>query len=154
MSATVTKHEKKYRVVDGTFYDERTPVAVTAYLEAARKTRNRIRLRYGDAETGRDWLEEHDIEGYVGRSTGEIKIPLIVHNARSSGGPGILDHCIVRIIDTKTHRVLWSHPKYNRPEFTTRKTNRDTFEVLANGQLHARFKTQEAADRWIKKMSQ
>lgn len=35
--------------------------------------------------------------GTVGRSTGKVKIPLLVHNSRSMGGGGILTHCIIGI---------------------------------------------------------
>lgn len=101
---------KEYREVNGTSYDPRTPQAVIDALEAARASHKRIRVFYGDAGTGFDWKEENDVQGYVGRSTGSIKIPLLIHSKRSTGGPGLLDHCIVKITIDK--RVVYQHPTY------------------------------------------
>jgi len=92
----------KYHEVNGTFYHEETPQEVIAILETNRiqfPRKNRIALHYGDTKTGRPWGDVE--EGYIGRSTGSIKIPLIINNRRSMGGSGILDHCILRIRITK-----------------------------------------------------
>lgn len=102
-------------VVNGTTYHDETPAEVIRVLENARIGERRIRLCYGDVKTGRDWLEEYDVTGRVGRSTGTTKIPLILANSRSSGGPGILDHCIVRITTSTKGKVLYSHPLYHKP---------------------------------------
>lgn len=104
--------EKQYQVVNGTYYDARTNKEVINVLEQARTNRTRIVVDYGDVETGRSWQEEFDIAGYVGRSTGNIKIPLLVYNARSMGGGAMLDHCIVKISLSKGKKVLYKHPKY------------------------------------------
>ena len=104
-------------LINGTDYDNRTPEAVANILESSRLLRHRIRIFYGDRETGRDWGEENDVTGYVGRSTGASKIPLLVHNSRSYGGGALLDHCIVKIMDTHTKRVLYSHPTYHRASY-------------------------------------
>jgi hypothetical protein len=76
-------------------------------LEMARKERIRIVLDYGDVNTGESWGEEHDIYGYVGRSSGKIKIPILVYNRRSFGGGAILDHCIIGIKTSKDKKVLY-----------------------------------------------
>jgi hypothetical protein len=82
-------------------------------LENSRKTRKRICIRYGDAKTGRDWGDP-PMCGHVGRSTGRIKIPLLIKTRRSTGGEGILDDAIVRITESVGKRVLYSHPKYRK----------------------------------------
>lgn len=93
-----------------------TPSAVVDKLLHAHRGDYRIRLCYGDSKTGRDWQEIHDIEGYVGRTTGEVKIPILVYNKRSLGGSAILTDCIVRITLTGKHpTVLWQHPLYHIP---------------------------------------
>ena len=101
-------------LINGTDYDDRTPEAVASILESSRLLKHRIRIFYGDRETGRDWGEENDTMGYVGRSTGTSKIPLLIRNTRSYCGSSLLDHCIVKIMDTRTKRVLYSHPTYHR----------------------------------------
>ena len=103
------------KVINGTTFHDETPIAVCNILNDAISSRlsKRIRIFFGDKETGKDWNEFYDTIGYVGRSTGLIKIPLMIHNTRSTGGGAILDHCIVKItVDKKT---VYQHPKYHCP---------------------------------------
>lgn len=136
-----------------THYDERTPLIVQQILEAARLSKDRLRLFFGDTETGRDWMEEHDIIGTIGRSTGTQPCALLIHNARSIGGGAILTHCIVKIMTIKG-RTLYQHDKYHLPTFhISTKPEHITedlgWAVLANMEVHARFKQQRQAERWI-----
>lgn len=103
---------KPMKQVGGTYYDERTPDAVVQVLERARTASRKYRLRlwYGDPATGKLW---GDVEtGYIGRSMGPIKVPLLIANNRSSGGPALLDHCIVKIAHANKSNggVLYKHP--------------------------------------------
>ena len=103
------------KVINGTTFHDETPITVCNILNDAISSRlsKRIRIFFGDKETGKDWNEFYDNIGYVGRSTGLIKIPLMIHNTRSTGGGAILDHCIVKItVDKKT---VYQHPKYHCP---------------------------------------
>lgn len=80
---------KKYLVVNGTSYDERTPADVIRVLENARANRNRLHISLGEtagSNIGLDWLDEFESYGYIGRSMGPIKVPLLVANSRSLGG--------------------------------------------------------------------
>ena len=111
---------KEYQVVNGTSYDVRTPSEVVAILENARQTRTRLHVSLGDSESGRDWLEENMVNGFIGRSTGSIKVPLLIHNRRSVGGPSLLDHCIVRVRESAGGRVLYQHPGYDHGQLHIR----------------------------------
>ena len=108
--------KQRTKEVNQTHYHNETPEEVIAVLENARLNRNRIRVWYG--KDGKSWAEENDIMGYVGRSTGTQKIPLLINNKRSYGGPGLLDHCIVKIVDLKNNRVLYQHDNFSQPLFT------------------------------------
>ena len=85
--------------VNGVYYTDNTPKKVVMCLETARASRRRIRLFYG--KDGSCWDEEFDTIGYVSKSTGTKKIPLLKNNRRSMGGGAILTDCIIRI-DTRT----------------------------------------------------
>jgi hypothetical protein len=138
--------------INGTTYNDNTPAALIDVLERARFTRSRVRVFYGNVATGRDYCEEYDTTGYICRSTGTVKIPLLVNNRRSMGGPAILDHCIVKIVDTRTRETLYIHPSYHMPALTTEHihtTGKNTYNVLADGELHASFSTLDAAARFI-----
>jgi hypothetical protein len=80
-------------------------------------------------------MEENDVTGYVGKSTGNQPIPLLVHNSRSFGGGALLDHCIVKVTDIATGRTLYQHPRYNAPQVTVKGS-----EVYIGGELYARCK--------------
>lgn len=100
-----------YKVVNGTSYDVNTNDEVIRILEICMKNRTRIVLDYGDS-TGQSWGEDLDTTGYVGRSTGSIKIPLLVYNKRSSGGGAILTSCIIKISTSIGKCSLYEHPNY------------------------------------------
>jgi hypothetical protein len=110
-----------YKLVNGTSYHEQTPEAVCNVLENARasKTRIRIDLGFTDPKTlregkqlGESWGEIYDVTGYVSRSMGPTKVPILLHNSRSMGGGAMLDHRIVQIKESKGGRVLYQHPTY------------------------------------------
>lgn len=147
-------------VVNGTTYHEQTAPEVIRILENSRANRQRIRIHYGDTTTGRDWLEEFDVCRRVGRSTGSEKIPLLIASARSIGGPGILDHCIVKITTTTNpRRVLYSVPNYHygKPALIETPVDVDGIPyastVTIDGNVHARFRTANGGANWLRKMN-
>jgi hypothetical protein len=109
-----------YKIVGGTAYHFDTPEAVVNIIEDALRNRFEIRLRfgYGDTKDGRDWGEQCDTTGYIGRSSGTIKVPLLLSKITSHDGGSLLDHCIVRIESKrrKDHDFteVYRHPKYHK----------------------------------------
>lgn len=105
-----------YRIINGTAYHEETKKIITDYLEKARIEGGRVRFNLGDTRTGIDWGDTLDLCGYIGRSTGEIKIPILLKNNRSIGGPSILDHCIIKLEykgpRDKKYREVYRHKTY------------------------------------------
>lgn len=135
-------------LLNGTTYHDQTPLEVAKVLEQVKASKTRIRIWYG--KDGISWNEENDIMGYIGRSTGTYKIPLMINNRRSMGGGGLLDHCIVKIQDIKSKRVLYQHPNFSQAVFTF--TGCEVhFQGDAQGkpwpQLYARCKSIDAASR-------
>lgn len=155
---------KEYKTINGTSYDVRTPDEVVAVLENARQNRTRLHVSLGETggpEAGKDWLEENMVHGFIGRSTGSIKIPLLIHNRRSLGGPGLLDHCIVRIRTSAGGRVLWQHPSYHHGQLQLRHKTEPvtlpdgrtlTVDVLCDGEIQAAFENVIQARRYISKL--
>src|SRR5687768_7388918 len=89
------KYKKVYQ--DNVIYHAEVDDRVIQILEEARIERTRLRVYYGDILTGEDWDEIYGVTGYIGMSTGEEPIPLLVYNSRSYGGGALLDDAIVKI---------------------------------------------------------
>jgi hypothetical protein len=113
----------------GTSYSAGTDPKVMEILDQAIEQGLRVRIHYGgpdgpeDAPV-RDWLEEHDVVGRVGRSMGPSKVPILLAQRSSSGGPSVLTGCIVRIHvrpkGSNRYKEEWRHPNYVAPELITR----------------------------------
>ena len=59
----------------------------------------RVKIKYRSG-----WEES----GYISRSSGRLKCPIVIHN-RSSIGGGLMGHHVESISETrKPHKVLWS----------------------------------------------
>jgi hypothetical protein len=134
-----------------TFHKD-TPERVKELLKLLNFSRRRVRIWYGDKETGRAWNEEHHVTGTIGRSSGYSKIPLMIPNRRSHGGPALLDHCIIRIDDINDRKTLYKHPNFHvdlhRNDKAEVLTCRDGAYII-----HARFKHPLQADNYIKFMN-
>lgn len=135
------------------YFDQDTPEKVQALLEdCLHRSDQRVRLFFGDPTTGRDWMEEWQVTGTIGRSTGPMHVALLIHNSRSMGGPAILTGNIIRMMINGVE--VYRHPHYNLPELTMQPSTEPGYriDVFAAGELHARFKTLPAAIRWIEFM--
>lgn len=97
LSLRMNKMTSQIKVVNGTSYPLTCPDQAVSILERFRMEgrRNRIKIYYGNLATGQYWGVVET--GYVGRSTGTDKIPLICHNQRSLGGEAIICSRIMKI---------------------------------------------------------
>lgn len=151
-----TDKGKKYKVTEsGTFYNFETPDNLIFILERARMNGTRLKVYLGDNKTGRDWGEESDKYCTIGRSGGSIKIPLAISNSRSHGGGSLLDDCIVKLIDTKTGVILYQHAKYKPLKITIVSSDlpQYSYNLLLNGELYSRHKSEASANRLKAKLS-
>lgn len=102
-------------LINGTWYHDETPVEVANTLEHCRLNKVRIKFRYGDItgpEAGQDEGDAMDMCGYVSRSCGTMKVPIVLYNKRSDGGAHILDHRVIKIQTSNGGKVLYQHPCY------------------------------------------
>lgn len=155
--------ETKYKIVNGTHYHHETPDELIAALEFARKSKLRIRMSLGNKDTGRDWLESEDVTGWISRSCGPVKAPILLAKRSSTGGPAILDHCIVFL--RTPHNILWMHPKYHYGCVTLHKITPIVtparhgepqesleWEIRRDGEAYFRFATRQDAERFSRKL--
>lgn len=123
-----------------TYFDPGTEPKVRRVLEACRQTHCQVRLVLGNPQTGLSWLDEHDVVGTIGRSTGWLKVPLLVSPGENGGG-AILTANVLCIVDWQSGTVLYRHPVYHAPDLLIQPTS-DTglcWRVLHQGIDIARF---------------
>lgn len=158
------KFARENKVDFGTWFDYGTDPMVKAVLEAARLNDMRVRIFYGETDPekencGLSWMNEHDMYGSIGRSTGILKFPLLVPPG-DDGGCAILTSRIVKIIGTSMCVSLYEHPAFRLPEMVlVDETREDVLEkgyvvgVDVAGERQANFKTRKKANDWIDFMS-
>jgi hypothetical protein len=156
---TLAGYDKYRKAVDAwaaspqsskTYFDPGTPDMVRALLERYRNNGKLVRLFLGDHASGRDWGEENDLVGYIGRSAGHMRVPLLMEPGEH-GGPAILTRCVVRILDVETGREVYRTRNYQVPDVSLHPcTDKQgyTWEARRDGALHARFKDVEEAAEW------
>ncbi len=93
----------KYRVVNGTSYPVDTDPTLVFILEGLRSTQNRVIINYGGYAGA----------GYISRTSGPRKSPLLVYNRRSVGG----DLLSLDSIESIRHanKKNGTHTLYQRP---------------------------------------
>jgi len=100
--------ETQYKVINGTSYNQNVPQKLIDVLENCRLNKTRIVIDYGDTVTGISWNEVNDISGYIGRTTGVSKVPILVYNTRSLGGGCISVSNILTIRESKGKKLIYS----------------------------------------------
>jgi hypothetical protein len=131
------------------YLDSETPQQIKNILEDNLHTKNRVRLFFGDKNTGKDWEEEYDTIGYIGRSTGTNKIPLLINNSRSMGGMAISTTSIVKV--TVNGYTAYQHPNYHHGKHEVKESDLPEYKemVLRDGENVARFKKSGQAAKWV-----
>lgn len=144
---------EKYTVVNGTSYNNGTDEKLINVLERAKNNRTRIKVYFGDTETGKNWNEEHDTIGYVGRTSGQIKCLILVFNARSFGG-GILSTDNILKVRTTKGSVLYTHPKFTQTTVEIEPSDKDgyLFNTIVDGQLYGRHTNLKQAENLKRKL--
>ena len=111
----------------------------------------------GDTKTGKCWNEENDVFGYVGLSKGrDAYYPILISKANSFGGGTILDHCIIKIRESKGDNILYQSENFQKPNITIRENHPEEiykFSLLIDGQLYSNHKTERSANLPKKKLS-
>ena len=118
----------------------------------------RVRIWYGDIETGRSWCDEFEITGRIGRSAGRISFPIMVNNSRSCGGMALIDDRIIRIDVIKEKRTLYKLDNFHVEDmkvyeifgnanykYQVAKLSEDSGE----GEVQASFKTEQQAHNYV-----
>mgnify|MGYP007069477802 CR=1 FL=1 len=158
------KSGEEKRLAAGVYYHKDTSGEVIRALTAAREKKLRVRLFYGYSgweptvkaapeKLGLCWMDEYDTIGTIGASMGPVKVPLLIASSRSSGGPAILEHCVIRIdvnIDGEK-KTVYQHKAFHMPTVEARDNGEDAsilrHEVYVDGKLYGGCNSAESAKR-------
>ncbi|MCL1960605.1 MAG: hypothetical protein FWG56_02225 [Desulfovibrionaceae bacterium] len=123
-----------------TYFAPATDPKAARVLERCRRDGAKVRLILGDTATGQGWLDEYDVVGLIGRSTGPLKEPLLIEPGASHGG-AILTACLLAIIEWASGKFLFRHPKYRAPDLLIRRGENEErpWEAIHGEQVLARF---------------
>ena len=117
----------------------------------------RVRVWYGDTETGRSWNVESEFAGPVGRRNGKIAIPILIKNSRSYGG-ALLDDRIIRIDDIKEKRTIYKSDNFHVEDMKVYEIFGDAnykyrvaklSEDSGEWEVQANFKTEQQAHSYV-----
>ena len=146
---------KEYKVCNGTFYSAESLDGAVLALEYARVNKIRIRIFYAyktadEKESGVEgsefdvlevWNDEFDCIGRLGRSNGNIKIPILLSSSFSCYGFPILDSRTV-LVKTTEGKALFSADGLKFPEWKVNAdSDKKTCELLYKTSLMEDFKT-------------
>ena len=133
-----------------TYFDPGTDPQAAAVLESRRQTGDKVRLVMGNTVTGEPWLDEFDVVGKIGRSSGSLKVPLLIEDGKSGGG-AILTAYVLTMIDWKSGRTLYRHPTYREPDLGLRPSDNPghPWAVIHRNEVIAQFKDMGKACAYI-----
>ena len=123
---------KKSDIFNGSKFENEK---VKDVLEACYKHGHRVRIFYGN--DSKVWNESYDVLGTIGRSTGDSKIALLIHNKNSLGGGGILTDCIIGIFNTEDHSKYYWDDNYKMPTSKVFKSDGEKYNLFLDDELHA-----------------
>ena len=116
----------------------------------------RYRIWYGDTQTGRSWNEEYDVTGEIERTNGHFKVPVLLHDRRSTYGDAILVRNISRIDKISTKTTVWKHKNFHVEKLYLETTEDKNYpyavmQLKDSGALGnvASFKTEDQAERCV-----
>lgn len=99
----------RYKKVRNLFFHYDVPEKLCDIINRLYLSGERIIIEYGDTRNHREWTESLRERGSIGRSTGEIKVPLLIATKRSKGGNAISDLDIMYIKNAKTKKLLYNY---------------------------------------------
>lgn len=122
------------------FGSNAVPPVLQRVLRKLIKTDDVVRIMLGDPATGTVWMEENDVIGRIGLSTGPMRVPLLVPKGERYGG-ALLCENILMIKEWETSEVLFERP-FNVPDMAVSpntESSRTRYNVTNACEVVARF---------------
>ncbi len=135
------------------YFDRNTDEDVAIVLNRLYRSKRRVKIYYGDKESGRNWNEVFDVFGYVGRTWGTKKAPILVYSKRSYGGGLISTGSILAIRESSINgSFLYEHSKFVKPSVSILKEDEGEYNVLIDGKLDCTSSSYKGALNFYRKL--
>ncbi|MGO9443465.1 MAG: hypothetical protein ACLPXB_01670 [Thiobacillaceae bacterium] len=111
----------------------------------------KLRLFFGNRETGQCWLEENDVLGFIGRSMGPMRIPILLANRNILLGDCVRILGMASVLHPQLGQVIiLLAPKLFRGLCVDDAEDAGGQDAAAAGtEPIARFKTPRERARWL-----
>ncbi len=135
------------------YFDRNTDEDVAIVLNRLYRSKRRVKIYYGDKESGRNWNEVFDVFGYVGRTWGTKKAPILVYSKRSYGGGLISTGSILAIRESSINgSFLYEHSKFVKPSVSILKEDESKYNVLIDGKVDCTSSSYKGALNFYRKL--
>lgn len=111
-----------------TYFGPGVPEKLQRMVETLRRFPGRVRVVQGDTKTGESWLDLNDVVGEIVRSTGTLRVPLLLPDDSRYGGALSCDR-ILLIRDMEDGKVLWQAPTWKPPVLNLIPASGDALEA-------------------------
>lgn len=145
---------KKYKVFGKLSFSVDTDDKLCEVINNLHLNGHRVKLNYGNTETGKSWFEVYDTIGTIGRSTGINKIPLLIKTTRSIGGGEISVNSILKITDLTTNRVIYVHERFqpSKIDIVIEEGMEFPYKIFVDDKLFTKHRTKQSAKMMYNKI--
>lgn len=151
------KPNKTYVRVNEALYASNTPPRLVKLLERLRRSGRRVRIFYGDRETGLDVLKDKNTIGIISTTSSSEGRLILKYRKNSLKGIELQEDQIVKI--TLDGNPVFVHPNYHQPMFNvydsyaqeSSKHSSFVVETLYNGVIETRTtkNTRKEAENYV-----
>lgn len=128
---------------NGTCDDVRNVLGEVYQKRSLKSTR--LRIWYGNTETGRAWNDTFNVAGYIGRSASRHPQPVVQQFKSAMQGEVLSTDKIIRIDIVETGETVYRHKHFHVPAFTALANVKESlFEIALK---HARRVTAKLHQR-------
>lgn len=126
-----------------------TTMEVANIVDFMYQTGKRYKIYSGCTETGRVFAEEYDTVGTVSKTTGELKIPILITRKGNHGGAAISTGSILAVKEVGSKHFMFKNKLFIQPTVEIKETksvlSEYKYETIFNGDLYSRHRTLRSA---------
>lgn len=113
-----------FRVIDDPFYfdlktNDQVRNVLASIFQARTLKSQRVRIWYGNVQTGRAWNDTYNVSGYIGRTADRYPRPAVMGFKSSLEGDVIHTSKIVRIDIVETGETVYAHESFHVVAFSS-----------------------------------